>query len=236
MTYLLVLLAAQTWSSQEACRETSQFWIAPLTVNVSSRSTLLPNHLTWSWCPSLNLNCSCSVFISQDHPAPLYPIECVPSLLRGFLLPRHSLCVGSTHTGVYLCTEPEATSSSCFSASSLLAFLKRFLCLKCPLLILRKLDIPSICFHSPTAHLDFGHVALYLSVHILCSYMSVSPANIRLLNLKPVTGRWLTRKLLYFYFYAIINSLFLISQVLIIMIKVCWFWEWLWFERARFCY
>lgn len=149
MTYLLVLLAAQTWSPQDACRETSQFWMAPLSVNVSSRPTLLPNCLTWSWCPSLYLNCSRSVFISQDHPAPLYPNECAPSLSSGFLLLRHLLCVGSTHTGVYLCTEPEATSSSCFGASGLLAFLKRFLCLKCPLLILRKLDIPSICFHSP---------------------------------------------------------------------------------------
>lgn len=144
MTYLLLLLAVQTWSSQEACKETSELRMAPApstcfsqTHSFSSLLTLIPQPVPQLFLFNVHLPGPPLLFCTPMHVPP--PCQAA----------WHLLCVGSLHTGVHPYTEPEVTSSPCFGASGPLAFQERVLCLRYPLPILMKLGIPPILFHSP---------------------------------------------------------------------------------------
>ena len=157
MTYLLVLLEVRPDPSRRPLKKPwSSEWL-PLSLDVSPRLTVFPNLLTfWPWFSSLYLNHSCSIFISQNHPASLHPSECAPSLSNDLLLAWHLFCVVSPYK-VSICILSQRLPTA--HAFVLLAsWPSRVLCLKSPLFILRKWDIPSIWFPQP--HLDPGHVVL----------------------------------------------------------------------------
>lgn len=160
-TYWFHLQLSPDPSQRPLEKPQSPEWLPPF-LDVSPRPTLLLHLLTFSlWFPSPYLNGSHSVFISQDHAAPLHFMEYAPP--HRMASSWSGICsVFDALIQVSICTpsqRPPAPRALMLPASWPFrrGGTERYLLEMFPP-HLRKWDTPSILFPQP--HLDPSHVVL----------------------------------------------------------------------------
>lgn len=201
--------------------------MAPIPSTCFSQTHCFPNLLIfWLWFLSLYLNCSCSIFLSQYHPALLHPNACAPSLSNGLAFTLCQICS-------YRC--PSVHWARGHQQLVLWRFWPPGLAEEGSVPEMPPLhphEVRHTRYFIPQPHLGPGRAVLYVLVYILsCLHFRLPSQYPMVSDSRAATGMWLNRKLSLSYFYNSINHLFLISQLLIILTKVSWFWEWLLFEK-----